>query len=177
MLEFKCMLTHIDTPTIFFPVSRLFPLAYHKQKLLLIRLLITGTSIKYFVVHCSVAQSRLTLRDPIACSTSGYPSFTISRSLLKLMSIESVLPSNHLVLCFSPSPPAFNLSQHQGLFYESTLCIRWPKDCLPNLCKHCFIQKSQQFWGFPDGPVVKNLASNAGDTGLIPGQETKPRGN
>ena len=31
------------------------------------------------------------------------------------MSIESVMPSNHLILS-SPSPPAFNLSQHQGLF-------------------------------------------------------------
>ena len=27
----------------------------------------------------------------------------------------------------SPSPPAFNLSQHQGLFHDSVLCIRWPK--------------------------------------------------
>ena len=43
-------------------------------------------------------------------------SFTISQSLLKLMSIESVMPSNHLIPLSSPSPPAFNLSQHQGLF-------------------------------------------------------------
>ena len=42
-------------------------------------------------------------------------SFTISQSLLKLMSIESVMPSNHLVLCYPPSPLALNLSQHQGL--------------------------------------------------------------
>ena len=44
--------------------------------------------------------------------------FTISRSLLKLMSIEPVMPSNHLIAgcLLSPSPPAFNLSQHQGLF-------------------------------------------------------------
>ena len=42
-------------------------------------------------------------------------SFTISRGLLKLMSIELMMPSNHLVLII-PSPPAFNLSQHQGLF-------------------------------------------------------------
>ena len=42
-------------------------------------------------------------------------SFTISQSLLKLMSIESVMPSKHLILS-SPSHPAFNLSQHQGLF-------------------------------------------------------------
>ena len=38
------------------------------------------------------------------------------RNLLKLMSIESVMPSNNLILCHPPSPPAFNLSQHQGLF-------------------------------------------------------------
>ena len=43
-------------------------------------------------------------------------SITNSQSLLKLMSIKSVMPSNHLILCPSPSPPAFNLSQHQGLF-------------------------------------------------------------
>ena len=38
-------------------------------------------------------------------------SITSSQSLLKLMFIESVMPSNHLILC----PPAFNLFQHQGL--------------------------------------------------------------
>ena len=43
-------------------------------------------------------------------------SFTNSQSLLKLMSIESVMPSNHLHPLLSPSPPIFNLSQHQGLF-------------------------------------------------------------
>ena len=36
-------------------------------------------------------------------------------SLLKLMSFETVMPSNHLILC-PPSPPAFSPSQHQGLF-------------------------------------------------------------
>ena len=41
---------------------------------------------------------------------------TNSQSLLKLMPIELVMPSNHLILCLSPSPPAFNLSQHQRLF-------------------------------------------------------------
>ena len=42
-------------------------------------------------------------------------SFAISQSLLKLMSIEWGMPSNHLIL-LPPSPPAFNLSQHQSLF-------------------------------------------------------------
>ena len=42
-------------------------------------------------------------------------SFTISWSLLKLMSIELVIPSNHLILCH-PSPLALSLSKHQVLF-------------------------------------------------------------
>ena len=40
----------------------------------------------------------LTLCDPMNCSTPGFPHF-ISRSLLKFTSIESVMPSNHLILC------------------------------------------------------------------------------
>ena len=43
-------------------------------------------------------------------------SITISRSSLRLTSIESVMPSSHLILGPSPSPPAPNLSQHQSLF-------------------------------------------------------------
>ena len=43
-------------------------------------------------------------------------SITNSRSLLKLMSIELVMPSNHLILCSSPSPLAFNFSQCQRVF-------------------------------------------------------------
>ena len=50
---------------------------------------------------------------PAACQASL--SITNSWSLLKLMSIESVMPSNHLILS-SPSPPTFNLCQNQGLF-------------------------------------------------------------
>ena len=48
-----------------------------------------------------------------ACQASL--SITNSHSLLKLISIESVMPFNYLILS-SPSPSAFNLSQHQGLF-------------------------------------------------------------
>ena len=49
-----------------------------------------------------------------ACQTSL--SITNSRSSLKLTSIESVMPSSHLILCRPPSPHAFNLFQYQGLF-------------------------------------------------------------
>ena len=43
------------------------------------------------------------------------------------MPIESVMPSNHLILCRPHFPPSFNLSQHQVFSNESVLCIRWPK--------------------------------------------------
>ena len=60
---------------------------------------------------CSVAQSCLTLGHPVDCSMPGFPVFAISWSLLKPMSIESVMPPDHLILSL-PSPPALNLSQH-----------------------------------------------------------------
>ena len=48
---------------------------------------------------------------PMDCSTLGSPSHH------QLMSIESVMPSNHLSHPLSsPSPPALNLAQHQGIF-------------------------------------------------------------
>ena len=52
-----------------------------------------------------------------SCTACQIPlSFTISQSLCKLMSVELVMPSNHLILCRLLSPPALSLSQHQGLF-------------------------------------------------------------
>ena len=60
-----------------------------------------------------------------ACQASL--SFTISRSLLKLMSIESVMPSNYLIFCL----PLFLLPsifpRIRVFSSESALCIRWPK--------------------------------------------------
>ena len=78
----------------------------------------------------------LTLCDPICTlALQASLSFTISRSLLKFMSIESVILSNHLIL-HHPLPFAFNFSQHQVVavcFFsfpsELTFCIRWPKYC------------------------------------------------
>ena len=51
------------------------------------------------VQFSSVAQSWLTLCDPMECSTPGSLSITSSQSFLKLMSIELMIPSNHLILC------------------------------------------------------------------------------
>ena len=46
-------------------------------------------------------------------STPGFP---VLQHLLKLMSIELVMPSNHLILCHPPSPPALNLFPASGSF-------------------------------------------------------------
>ena len=59
-----------------------------------------------------------------ACRTSLF--FTISQSLSRLMSIESVMPSNHLILC---CPLLYLLSIFPSIrvfFNKLTLCIRWP---------------------------------------------------
>ena len=53
-------------------------------------------------------------------------SFPISRSLLKLMSVEFVMPSSHLILS-PPSPLALNLAQHQNLFQWVSSSYQWPK--------------------------------------------------
>ena len=50
------------------------------------------------VQFSSVAQSCLTVSNPMNCSTLGFP-INNSHSLLKLMSLELVMPSNHLILC------------------------------------------------------------------------------
>ena len=61
---------------------------------------------------CSVIKSCLTLCDPMDCSTAGFLSFTVSRSLLRFLSIGSVIASNHLTLCclLLPLPSVFPAS-------------------------------------------------------------------
>ena len=72
----------------------------------------------------SVMSDSLWLMD---CSTPGLP---VHHQLLELTQThvpwvgDSIQPSHPLS---SPSPPSFNLSQHQGLFKHFILCIRWPK--------------------------------------------------
>ena len=67
--------------------------------------------------YCSFAKPSLPLFDPWTAVCQA--SFTITLSLLKLMSIESVIPSNHLIL--SPSSPlALSFWYHQGLFQSSS---------------------------------------------------------
>ena len=60
-----------------------------------------------------------------ACQASL--SFTISLSLLKLMSIESAMPSNHLILCPSLLLLPSVFPRIRVFSNKSALCIRWPK--------------------------------------------------
>ena len=75
----------------------------------------------------SVAQSYPTLCNRMDCSTPGL-SITNSRSLPKLMSVESVMPSNHLILCLPLLPPLI-FPSIRVYSSESVLPIRWPKYC------------------------------------------------
>ena len=90
--------------------------------------IISGTeSGPRMVLHpCSVAQSFWLFATPWTAARQASLSFTISWSLLKLMSIELMGPSNHLMLCTSLSscPQPFPASVFSN---ESVLCVRWPK--------------------------------------------------
>ena len=73
-------------------------------------------------------------------------SITNSWSLLKFMTIQSVTPSNHLILS-PPSPPAFNLSHHQGLF-------KWNGYIFPFLLCFSLLFFSQLFVRPPQRPTI-----------------------
>ena len=73
--------------------------------------------------HCCV---RLFV-TPWTAACQASLSFTISQSLLRLMSIESMMPSNHLVLCHLLLLLPLTFSNIRVFSNESSLCIKWPK--------------------------------------------------
>ena len=81
--------------------------------------------LEYFVVQ-SLSHIQL-LRTSWTSGHQAFLSITISQSLLKLMSIELVMPSNHLFLCHAlPILPSI-LPRIRVFSNESALHIRWPK--------------------------------------------------
>ena len=82
------------------------------------------------MLHYSVQFSRSVVPDsatPWIAARQASLSITNFRSSPKLMSIESVMPSSHLILCrplllLPPIPPSIRVFSN-----ESTLCMRWPK--------------------------------------------------
>ena len=73
--------------------------------------------------HLVVSNS---LQAPWTTAHQASLSFTISQSLLKLMSIESVMPSNHLIL-YRPLLLPSIFPRIRVFSNELVLCIRWPK--------------------------------------------------
>ena len=76
---------------------------------------------------CSAAKSSPTLCDPGTAACQAPPSSTVSRSLLIFMSIELVMPSNHLILCH-PLLLLHSIFPSIRVFSnEPALRIEWPK--------------------------------------------------
>ena len=87
-----------------------------------------------------VAQSCSTLCNPMNRSTSGLPVHHHSRSPPKPMSIESVMPSNHLILCrpllfLPPIFPSFRVFSN-----ESALRVRRSKHILKEISPGCSLE-------------------------------------
>ena len=83
-------------------------------------------STSLIIQFSSVTQACLTLCDPMDCSMPGFP---VHHQLLEstqthVHRVSDAIQTSHPLL--SPSPPAFNFFQHQGLF-QGCLHIRWPK--------------------------------------------------
>ena len=86
-------------------------------------LFFVGVSVQF---SCSV-MSNFATPGTAACQASL--SITNSRSLLQLLSFESVMPSNHLILCCPLLLPSSVFPSIRVFLNESVLCIRWPTYC------------------------------------------------
>ena len=82
-----------------------------------------------YYLNCSlVTQLCLTLCDPMDCSMPGFPVIHYLLELAKkLMSIESVMPSNHVILCHPLLPLPLIFPNIRVFSDEPALRIRWPK--------------------------------------------------
>ena len=74
-----------------------------------------------------VAQSCLMLCNPVDCSTPGFPVLQYLLEFAQTMSIESVMPSNHLILCRPLLFPRSIFPSIRIFSNEPVLHIRWPK--------------------------------------------------
>ena len=85
-----------------------------------------GQDTRYYnLCCCSITKSCLTLCDH---GTQASLLFTIARSLLRLMSIEWMMLSNHLILCHPLLLLPSIFPRVRVFSSKSALCIRWPRD-------------------------------------------------
>ena len=85
------------------------------------------TPLKAFVVVFQSLSHEQLFATPWTAACQASMSFTISQSVFKLMSIESVMPSNHLIFCCPLLLLPSIFASIRVFSNESTLCIRWPK--------------------------------------------------
>ena len=85
----------------------------------------TNNSVQFSSVQ-SLSRVRLSV-TPWTAAHQASLSITHSQSLPKLMSIESMMPSNHLILCRPLLLLPSIFPNIRGFSNESALCIRWPK--------------------------------------------------
>ena len=121
------------------------------------------------VQFSSVAQSCPTLQRQASLS------ITNSRSLLKLMSIKSVMPFNHLILCHPLLFPPSIFSSIRVFSNESVLCIKWPKDWSFSFS----ITPYKQYLGLISFKIdwLDLLAVQASKAALRDSQTSRPFGN
>ena len=90
-----------------------------------------GSLVSFFQISCiSSVQSLIRVQlfvTPWTAARQASQSITNFQSLLKLMSIKSVMPSNHLILCHPLLLPPSIFPSIMVFSSESVLCIRWPK--------------------------------------------------
>ena len=77
--------------------------------------------------YCSVGKSYPTLCDPTDCTMPGLPVPHYLPEFAQTMFIESVMPSNHLILCYTLVLLPSIFCSIRVFSSESALCIRWPK--------------------------------------------------
>ena len=108
----------------------------------------------------SVTQSCLTLCDPMDCSTPAFPVHHHSWSLPKLMSIESVMPSSHLIAAVAAAAKRFSHVRLRPHGLQPTRLLRpwdFPGTSTGVGC-HCLLQTSRIF---PCNKVKHHISSNS----------------
>ena len=126
---------------------RLFHTIVYYCKLFIFFATLFSTVWTCFVQSLSRVQFLVT---PWTAARQASLSFTVCRSLLKLMSIELVMPSNRLILCRLLLLPPSIFPSIRVFSNESALCIRWPKYCMYHnsfiYFQHRSLGWTMQFW-------------------------------
>ena len=118
----------IGTETVWLTRSKIFTSCYFKERFCQPSIFpSTSISCGDWLQSSSVTQSCPTLCDPMDCDTPGFPVHHQLPELLKLMSIELVMPSKHLILCCPLLLLPSIFSSIRVFSNESALHIGWAK--------------------------------------------------